>query len=216
MAGPSSSFFFFFFCFFLFFFFFLSSATAGLLPLLSFHSAVTNVARSLPPVARSTTLITPSVASISRSTHPLSPFLSFFFFFFSFRRLLTPIDRRHAGQIRPCFPLPRSLRRGRGIASCMSARGSQVCSFSAQRGWVRWSRFRAGLTGPFNSAGGHPGDFEVLCGSGSETVQREIVKQCGKDSKDALGSYKESCGEAGFKISMCIPRRHITTLRREN
>ncbi|EGD93979.1 hypothetical protein TESG_01507 [Trichophyton tonsurans CBS 112818] len=52
------------------------------------------------------------------------------------------------------------------------------------------------------SAGGHPGDFEVLCGSGSETVQREIAKQCGKESKDALASYKQSCGEAGFKITL--------------
>lgn len=183
-----------------------SSSLSGLA--CSPFTVVTNFARSLvtlrSPVYHAH-YYTPSVASISRSTHPLSPSLFFFF-----RRLLTPINRRHVGQIRPCFLLPRSLRRCRGLASCMSPRGSQVCSFSAQCVWVRWSRCWANRS--FNSAEGHPADFDSLCGSRSDNTQKEIVNKCGKDTKEALSSYKQSCGEAGYKISMCIPRHHTTTL----
>ncbi|EFE39842.1 GPI anchored cell wall protein, putative [Trichophyton verrucosum HKI 0517] len=52
------------------------------------------------------------------------------------------------------------------------------------------------------SANGHPGDFDTLCGSGSDGVQKEIAQKCGSNTKEALQSYKQSCGEAGFKITL--------------
>ncbi|DAA73740.1 TPA_exp: putative GPI anchored cell wall protein [Trichophyton benhamiae CBS 112371] len=52
------------------------------------------------------------------------------------------------------------------------------------------------------SSGGHPGDFDHLCGSGSDGVQKEIAQKCGSSTKEALQSYKQSCGEAGFKITL--------------
>ncbi|EFQ98839.1 hypothetical protein MGYG_01854 [Nannizzia gypsea CBS 118893] len=57
------------------------------------------------------------------------------------------------------------------------------------------------LLGAVNTQG-HPGDFETLCGDGSTRVNKDLVKLCGNDYKEALKGFTDACGEAGYKIHL--------------
>ncbi|KAF3491988.1 uncharacterized protein GIQ15_01505 [Arthroderma uncinatum] len=47
-----------------------------------------------------------------------------------------------------------------------------------------------------------PGDFDTVCGSASNTVQKQIVKFCKEDVDSGLKTFKTICSDAGHDIKL--------------